>query len=297
MDRITFFFAIDTNFLISHLQLVDELNSKQPPSCAILLPWAVVDELDQLKNRDSKDGSQARQATQWCYMKTIGDFSGVRVQSRGEFVEPQLRGDDSILDCCRYFQTQGIRVALLSNDRILLVKALAHDTLTIQHSPGLSSDMIIAKIIPFTNADLDMEMMDVGIDGDTNAALIVDIEDTLVLEWPQLFPNIYGNKDDYEHFRPRQEFRSLSDLLNFMESKTFTYFDKLRDIDFVSLKKEAWLRHARTGLGAGPVSNKQVLEWIGSLDFVWAVLEFGKSNTRVETIASWKTRVNNLTFE
>ncbi|KAK9454476.1 PIN domain-containing protein [Dipodascopsis uninucleata] len=165
-------FVVDTNFLVSNLKILDEIGTKHALyGHVIILPETVIQELDGLKtirepispNVPSKYatdvGSLARRASNWIYRILAQSSSSLRGQKSNEILKKDQRGDDSILDCCRYFQEVLEKpTILLSNDRNLCIKALIYSIRTITYSPGITSEVILQKSI---GAVPEIEMEDV----------------------------------------------------------------------------------------------------------------------------------------
>jgi rRNA-processing protein FCF1 len=148
--------VVDTNFMISHLDIIDELaklSSKYHHR--IVIPFTVVRELDGLKGsrRTADDlisgktvGHLARWANDWIYRMLAERHSAVAVQKLREVTDKEAIKDDSILDCCIYFKDRtGALVILLSNDKNLCMKALAHEILTVSYRKGMTADLIARK--------------------------------------------------------------------------------------------------------------------------------------------------------
>lgn len=100
--------VIDTSFILSHLQLVDNLVRSHPRwRNVVVMPWATILELDGLKNsRRKNDGIDvsklARSAINWAYGAFGKRDPGVWGQIKEEkYDNDAIRGDPAILDCCR----------------------------------------------------------------------------------------------------------------------------------------------------------------------------------------------------
>ena len=77
------YFVVDTNIMISELNLVESICKKhfKDHKIIVIIPYAVIAELDGLKNKSSK-AKQVRQAIHWCSKKFSGtDSNYVRGQS------------------------------------------------------------------------------------------------------------------------------------------------------------------------------------------------------------------------
>ncbi|KAL7271259.1 hypothetical protein RUND412_005996 [Rhizina undulata] len=156
---------LDTSFILSHLQLVNNLVLANPTwRNVVVVPWATIQELDGLKNNTrfqimpptaseggnggkgmlgSKHavgssqrinvGTLARNAINWIYNKLGKLDAGVWGQKKEECLDVTAnRGDAAILDCCRYFfEKQKMETILLSNDRNLCVQAIIYNVKTV----------------------------------------------------------------------------------------------------------------------------------------------------------------------
>ncbi|CCH41896.1 hypothetical protein BN7_1435 [Wickerhamomyces ciferrii] len=147
---------IDTNFIISHLDIIDELAKLHIKyHHKIIIPSTVMLELDGLKNSkkktdDTLDGTTighlARWANDWIYKKLADSSSAVRGQKLKEHLDRNAIKDDAILDCCLYFeQNYEALVILLSNDKNLCMKALANDIKTVSYRKKMSANLIAEK--------------------------------------------------------------------------------------------------------------------------------------------------------
>ncbi|EGW30096.1 uncharacterized protein SPAPADRAFT_143967 [Spathaspora passalidarum NRRL Y-27907] len=152
--------VVDTNFILSHLKVVDELKGlAREFGLRIVIPVMVMRELDGLKNSsrlvddDSPErlsgvsvGHLARWANDWIYNSLANNSSVVIGQKLGQRLDKNAIQDDAILDCCLYFKQRANLVVLLSNDKNLCNKALTNDVLTVTFKTGMSAKLI-AKVI------------------------------------------------------------------------------------------------------------------------------------------------------
>lgn len=151
-------FVIDTNFIMSHLDIVDLLRALAPQyRHVIVVPQMVLRELDGLKMSTQKSnepggatvGTVARIANRWI-TNMLGELDpGVRGQRLKERTEPDLYGDDAILDCGLYFQKKwgaGCVVVMLLNDRNLCARALADGMLTVSWRRGMTAEEIAQRL-------------------------------------------------------------------------------------------------------------------------------------------------------
>lgn len=159
--------VVDTNFMLSELSIVDDLwKLAQRYGYFIIIPDAVIHELDGLKKStkaieihefagcDSKGnelkskhssskmkattvGHSSRTSTEWIRSALARKDPYVIVQKSKQKLDQSLRGDDSILDCCLYFQDQYLTV-ILSNDKNLCIRSLKEDMRTVTYVDGLT---------------------------------------------------------------------------------------------------------------------------------------------------------------
>lgn len=159
--------VLDTNFLISHLPLLEEVKELHPQyGHIIVVPWIVIQELDGLK--ESKRVSTytvghakvqrnsvshlARKATDWIYKQLAANSTAVVGQKLTEINDLNLNGDDAILDCCRYFQERrNALTVILSNDKNLCTKSLIHGVRTI----SFAKDVTARRIVEVVKAEAD----------------------------------------------------------------------------------------------------------------------------------------------
>ena len=113
------FIVVDTNFLLSHLTLVQSVQAwhSRYKHC-VVLPYIVIEErksqsrirltvVDGLKGSTKKNhgksiGTLAREAIRWAQEALQSDDHSVIGQARTETVDPDATGDDAILACCLY---------------------------------------------------------------------------------------------------------------------------------------------------------------------------------------------------
>ncbi|RLV92458.1 Transcriptional protein SWT1 [Spathaspora sp. JA1] len=151
--------VVDTNFILSHLKVIDELKELgREFGLRIVIPVMVIRELDGLKNssrvQDSRDrisgvsvGHLARWANDWIYNSLANNSDVVVGQKLRQRLDKDVVQDDAILDCCLYFKDRGDNlVVLLSNDKNLCTKALTNNVLTVTFKSGMSAKLI-AKVI------------------------------------------------------------------------------------------------------------------------------------------------------
>lgn len=156
------YLVVDTNFILSHLNVVNGLQEVADDyRLQIIIPITVMKELDGLKNsnrianEESSDkisnqsvGHLARWANDWIYSALAKNSPVVRGQKLRQRLDKSNTKDDAILDCCLYFKEnyQTSLVVLLSNDKNFCLKALSNDILTVSYRKHMDVD-IIAKTI------------------------------------------------------------------------------------------------------------------------------------------------------
>ncbi|KAI5779994.1 PIN domain-containing protein [Geopyxis carbonaria] len=171
--------VVDTSFILTHLQVVNDLvNANESWGNVVMIPWAVVMELDGLKNSnrsvesvskrgDMNIGVLARRANTWASKKLGSNFPGLWGQMKEESKEkdPTLRGDDAILDCCRVVKEDwNYKTAILSNDNNLCLKALVYGIKAVSYqgkpltADGILHSLTSNSILPLaSNPNLDDE--------------------------------------------------------------------------------------------------------------------------------------------
>lgn len=139
------FLVVDTNFMISNLDIVNDIVSYAPAGLFfIVVPSTVLAELDGLK-LDSKVCLEARAANLWIHEQLAMGTPQVRGQRRLERLDVTARKDDAILDCCLWLHEHhgDDLVVLLSNDKNLCAKALVDDIKTISYQLGMTGVQIV----------------------------------------------------------------------------------------------------------------------------------------------------------
>jgi hypothetical protein len=190
------FLVVDTNFILSHLNILDELKTMAAQyRLQIVVPMTTMLELDGLKRsqreaspplaggRDTLLGTSvghlARWANDWIYSALAQCDASVRGQRVSERLDRTLTQDDAILDCCLYLQQQHPKsvVVLLSNDKNFCLKALSNDVLTVSYRPGMSAQniaqMVFAEMKSRFGAAEDMKVEDTAME-ETEAPPVAD---------------------------------------------------------------------------------------------------------------------------
>ncbi|KAF8845838.1 hypothetical protein BDN67DRAFT_303119 [Paxillus ammoniavirescens] len=156
--------VLDTNILLEFLDnvqtFVSEVEQQQLP-VLLIIPGAVIYELDGQKNRDGLSWF-ARRASTWL-LKKVKERRSVKGQALDETCKPsgnwkkrepgtefgtERTNDSLILDCCQYFyQTRRRRTFLCSKDKILSVEAESIGIPTIFPEKGSFCSRDIAETV------------------------------------------------------------------------------------------------------------------------------------------------------
>ncbi|KAG9317424.1 hypothetical protein JVU11DRAFT_1623 [Chiua virens] len=159
--------VLDTNILLEFLDIiqtfVSEVEQQQLP-VLVIIPGAVIHELDVQKNRDRLSWF-ARRASTWLLKKvkerrnvkgqaleeTCKSSGNWKVKEPGEELGTERANDGLILDCCQYFfRTRQCRTLLCSKDKLLAVEAESVGIPTLFPNQGLfcSRDIAVAVFGP-----------------------------------------------------------------------------------------------------------------------------------------------------
>lgn len=223
------FLVVDTNFILSHLNIVDGLR-KLAGYCGlkIVIPITVVQELDGLKNssRKSKGMSSksaehsvdqlARWANDWIYSCLAKGDANVVGQKLDERINKLATKDDAILDCCLYFRQKNPKSlqVLLSNDKNLCLKALLNDVLTVSHRDGMSAETIATTV---ANENL-LRFGEVG-------------HEQIIQERPVASPQDFAGVDVFQTVHQEVEMLALSVVHRCMDAAYGEDLELLRDYD------------------------------------------------------------------
>lgn len=149
------YLIVDTNFILSHLAVLDQLkNIGVDHGLRLVVPIEVVHELDGLKrlNKAESSGEKvstlARKANDWVHKCLACSVPTVQGQGMKQRLNKLLTHDDAILDCCLYFQQEypNTLQVLMSNDKNLCAKALLNGILTVTYERGMSASLIAQKV-------------------------------------------------------------------------------------------------------------------------------------------------------
>lgn len=176
--------VIDTNFLLSHLAIIEELRSLHHQyEYYIVIPWIVIQELDGLKSASDRSRLNndrgksnvnvlARLSINWIYRQLAGNDDAVIGQKLTEIIDLNLNGDDAILDCCRFFQERrNALTVILSNDKNLCAKALIHGIKTVTYQKGMTARQIAETV---KNESLRLKIEDQERQQPESALVVVD---------------------------------------------------------------------------------------------------------------------------
>lgn len=158
------YLVVDTNFILSHLKILNEIKDLgKEYGLQLVIPMAVMQELDGLKLSNKIEsafthsdaqlsgksvGHLARWANDWvysCLAKRVPTVVGQRAEER---INRLAVKDDAILDCCLYLQkhrAQTLQI-LMSNDKNLCMKALLNSILTVSYRTNMNAKMIAETI-------------------------------------------------------------------------------------------------------------------------------------------------------
>ncbi|PVH15406.1 uncharacterized protein CXQ87_003246 [Candidozyma duobushaemuli] len=154
------YLIVDTNFILSHLNVLDELRSlAEEHRLRMVIPTTVVQELDGLKNSKTRRekgnsvtlnsiGQLARWANDWIYNCFAKKDPAVIGQSVDQRINRLAVKDDAILDCALYIQRENPKTlqVLLTNDKNLCTKALSNELLTVSYRDGMTAAKIASMI-------------------------------------------------------------------------------------------------------------------------------------------------------
>lgn len=155
------YLVLDTNFILSHLNVVDGLKKIAAIyGLRIIIPTMVMMELDGLKKstRTSQEcderlsgksvGLLARWANDWIYSMLADTSPVVSGQKIHQKIDKRATQDEAILDCGLYFQKShpSALVVLLSNDKNLCIKALANGLLIVSYRKDMTPELIAQRI-------------------------------------------------------------------------------------------------------------------------------------------------------
>ncbi|ODV89132.1 hypothetical protein CANCADRAFT_134077 [Tortispora caseinolytica NRRL Y-17796] len=143
---------LDTNFILSHLSLIDSiLRVSAENNIVIVVPWAVIRELDYLKNRES-NGSEsgldvatmARRANRWL-SNALGNADPALYCQPTPSNPSSPGGDDAILHCCESVNAV-LPAILLTNDQNLAVRAFTINIPVVSYTSSLNANALVDEV-------------------------------------------------------------------------------------------------------------------------------------------------------
>ncbi|KAK6458370.1 PIN domain-containing protein [Scheffersomyces xylosifermentans] len=155
------YLVVDTNFILSHLNIIDEIkNIANEYQLKLFIPITVMHELDGLKNSkritsESDDrisgksvGHLARWANDWIFSSLSNNSTVVKGQKLRERLDKNSQQDDAILDSALYLKERypNSLVVLFSNDKNLCLKALSNEILTVSFRKHMTAKLIAETI-------------------------------------------------------------------------------------------------------------------------------------------------------
>lgn len=154
--------VIDSNVVLTSLVLVKDLAmNANENNCEVIIPQAVISELDGMKS----SSPSARAFARWLQTELEVEAPGIRLQRLNEITGTGAHGDDGILDCCLYFKKISKVVVLVSDDRLLASRAMAENILTASLFSGLTAALIYRemslRLNPQSPAEMDVWSEDI----------------------------------------------------------------------------------------------------------------------------------------
>lgn len=154
------YLIVDTNFILSHLNVLDELRGlAKEHRLRMVIPITVVQELDGLKNSKARRergnsqsltsiGQLARWANDWIYSRFSARDPAVVGQAVNQKLNRLAVKDDAILDCALYIRRENPKTlqVIMSNDKNLCTKALLNKLLTVSYRDGMTAEKIALMI-------------------------------------------------------------------------------------------------------------------------------------------------------
>lgn len=374
----TVMLVVDTNFVISHLSLISDLSKQcEVHNYIILFPWATIQELDGLKSTENtyaghKEQDMAflvRKAMDFIYRSLLQKGNSIRGQKMTEIIDASLTGDDSILDCCRYWHEKRLlKTILLSNDKNLAIKVMIHGIHSISYEPHMTLDSLMLKISKKLedydepqNIYMEIDEMQEDLceqpicpeytlsnyieqnsvsENDTGdntkkdtgnimsfkdfplpdsyrpflMELLDDIASTLLKACEPLLKRhmsrLLGSNFSAEYLLKGCIFppKCLGDLFQIIQKYWSTIFKELfrlrayeENITEMAKTYKFWFRWASLGIGIGPSSIQELLNWVEEVITFWTLLATETVETapdaeaeRLHATASWRARVNDL---
>lgn len=178
LEQVQTALVVDTNFVISNLNIVKDLHSLcDKYGHSIIIPWVVIQELDKLKSSNSVNSVKhsnnegvdfkARAGINWIFMRFAESDPHVIGQKMTETVVKCDNNDDAILDCCIYFQQHyNAFTVILSNDKNLCSKALIHKIKTVSFVDNMTAETIAETVFNAAIQTTSYEQSNCHVDND-----------------------------------------------------------------------------------------------------------------------------------
>ncbi|KAH7581461.1 PIN domain [Nakaseomyces glabratus] len=292
-------FVVDTNFLISHLNTLEELRKLAGQfNHIIVAPITTVRELDGLKLASDKSIAKlARHANEWLF-KNLGDrSSGLVGQRLKERINPSASKDDAILDCCLYLQQKLNHklVILLSNDKNLCAKALSEGMLTVSYRPGMTaqliSQMAYSESISLGNATPSPQFSKLDFHEVANK-IFNDIQAMVITIVDHIMNKSYGEDIIAINYDPKN-MKDLNDVARVISKFWLSVFSDYFDRN--SMRKEDW-KELPSQMVTVPNSSSDLNTFLGFWEGILIKLnrDLGENDQHVvqAAIAEWKQYID-----
>lgn len=322
-------FVVDTNFIISHLNTLENLRSLSSTyHHLIVVPSTVIQELDGLKKNsefvkeginNNKEqsrtiGALARWGNDWIYKNLATLDSGLIGQKLRQKLNPDCIKDDSILDCCLYYKEMlNCFVILLSNDKNLCTKALTEDILTISFRIGMDANLIASKAyeenqLRFgnpSNSIVNINKHDSALCSDTLTienttspsdkllqSIFDQVKDTVFFAIDHALREEYGEDIEFIDYDPNKLI-TLTNASHYIYVFWVSVFSEL--FNNSKIKKNDW-KNLPTILISKPkdLNGLQTFEqfWENVLHFLFSKFSNEQKQLLEEQINRWKTSMN-----
>ena len=217
-------YVVDTNVLIqSPYALISFEDNK------VVLPLAVLEELDKLKTDDGERGANARQVIRFLErLRQKGNlFEGVSLESNGilkiesNFASVELpygfhsdKNDNRILKVCKGLMESGDPVILVTKDILVRLKAqmlgISAEDFTTEQCPRLE-EQYTGRIDVYTTGDLMAEFKKKGLPTDAVYVMHAEKKEKISPEYNQFFI-IHSDTDDKKTLLGRYNGKSIVPL-------------------------------------------------------------------------------------
>ncbi|XP_077291892.1 swt1 RNA endoribonuclease [Arctopsyche grandis] len=135
--------VIDTNVMLSHIEVIDKLLNISDQSYCVMIPWRVFCELDNLKSckrRNLDSGPEvnhlARRALSYLHenLPKNDKLIGQSLKEASNHIFPCETADDEILNCCLQKAQSNDDMILLTDDKNLCIKAEVNKIKALTHN-------------------------------------------------------------------------------------------------------------------------------------------------------------------